>query len=117
MPKILFIKFAFLHTVNDIEKIGDFTEEINKILNEQITAPKQRLSSAEFIAMIDDLYSKLLYMLDLSDIDYLVELKEDYVYKIIEMEGRINETHHYLREGNPYQVQNGKCNAAGIKYN
>ena len=102
---------ALLHTVNDIEKIGDFTEEINKILNEQITAPKQRLSS-EFIAMIDDLYSKLLYMLDLS-IDYLVELKEDYIYKIIEMEGRINETHHYLREEILTQVQNGKCNAAG----
>lgn len=102
---------ALLHTVNDIEKIGDFTEEINKILNEQITAPKQHLSS-EFIAMIDDLYSKLLYMLDLS-IDYLVELKEDYIYKIIEMEGRINETHHYLREEILTQVQNGKCNAAG----
>jgi len=102
---------ALLHTVNDIEKIGDFTEEINKILNEQITAPKQRLSS-EFIAMIDDLYSKLLYMLDLS-IDYLVELKEDYIYKIIEMEGRINETHHYLREKILTQVQNGECNAAG----
>ena len=102
---------ALLHTVKKNKKIGDFTEEINKILNEQITAPKQRLSS-EFIAMIDDLYSKLLYMLDLS-IDYLVELKEDYIYKIIEMEGRINETHHYLREEILTQVQNGKCNAAG----
>jgi phosphate:Na+ symporter len=102
---------ALLHTVNDIEKIGDFTEEINKILNEQIITQKQHLSS-EFISIIDELHSKLLYMLDLS-IDYLVELKEDYIYKIIEMEGRINETHHHLREEILSQVQNGKCNAAG----
>ena len=101
---------ALLHTVNDIEKIGDFTEEINKILNEQIITQKQHLSS-EFISIIDELHSKLLYMLDLS-IDYLVELKEDYIYKIIEMEGRINETHHHLREEILSHVQNGKCNAA-----
>lgn len=101
---------ALLHTVNDIEKIGDFTEEINKILNEQIIAKKHHLSP-KFISIIDELHSKLLYMLDLS-IDYLVELKEDYIYKIIEMEGRINETHHHLREEILSQVQNGKCNAA-----
>ena len=102
---------ALLHTVNDIEKIGDFTEEINKILNEQIIAKKHHLSP-KFISIIDELHSKLLFMLDLS-IDYLVELKEDYIYKIIEMEGRINETHHHLREEILSQVQNGKCNAAG----
>lgn len=101
---------ALLHTVNDIEKIGDFTEEINKILNEQIIAKKHHLSP-KFISIIDELHSKLLFMLDLS-IDYLVELKEDYIYKIIEMEGRINETHHHLREEILSQVQNGKCNAA-----
>ena len=101
---------ALLHTVNDIEKIGDFTEEINKILNEQIIAKKHHLSP-KFISIIDELHSKLLYMLDLS-IDYLVELKEDYIYKIIEMEGRINETHHHLREEILSHVQNGKCNAA-----
>lgn len=101
---------ALLHTVNDIEKIGDFTEEINKILNEQIIAKKHHLSP-NFISIIDELHSKLLYMLDLS-IDYLVELKEDYIYKIIEMEGRINETHHHLREEILSHVQNGKCNAA-----
>lgn len=101
---------ALLHTVNDIEKIRDFTEEINKILNEQIIAKKHHLSP-KFISIIDELHSKLLFMLDLS-IDYLVELKEDYIYKIIEMEGRINETHHHLREEILSHVQNGKCNAA-----
>jgi phosphate:Na+ symporter len=34
---------ALLHTVNDIEKIGDFTEEVNRILNYQITAQKTPL--------------------------------------------------------------------------
>ncbi len=29
-----------LHTVNDIEKIGDYTEEVNRILNYQISIQK-----------------------------------------------------------------------------
>lgn len=102
---------ALLHSVNDIEKIGDFTEQINKILNEQMISQKHQLPP-EFIKMIDDLHSKLLIMLDLS-IDYLAELKEEYVYKIIEMEGRINETHHFLREDVLARIQNRECEAAG----
>jgi len=43
---------ALLHTVNDIEKIGDFTEEINKILNDQIISQKHSLAP-EFMEMID----------------------------------------------------------------
>ena len=100
---------ALLHTVNDIEKIGDFTEEINKILNDQIISQKHSLAP-EFMEMIDALHSKLLYMLDLS-IEYLEELKEDFIYKIIEMEGRINETHSYLREEILAKIQKGECDA------
>jgi len=102
---------ALLHSVNDIEKIGDFTEEINRILNYQVPAQKTPLPDS-FKAMIDDLHSKLIYMLDLS-IDYLEELKEEYTYKIIEMEGRINESHRNLRQSVLSQIQNGECDAAG----
>jgi phosphate:Na+ symporter len=102
---------ALLHSVNDIEKIGDFTEEINRILNYQVPAQKNPLPDS-FKEMIDDLHSKLIYMLDLS-IDYLEELKEDYTYKIIEMEGRINESHRNLRQSVLSQIQNGECDATG----
>jgi phosphate:Na+ symporter len=102
---------ALLHTVNDIEKLGDFTEEVNRILNYQITAQKVPLSP-EFISMIDDLHGKMIYMLDLS-IEYLDELKTDYTYKIIEMEGRINEQHKNLRIKVLTQIQNGDCDAEG----
>lgn len=102
---------ALLHSVNDIEKIGDFTEEVNRILNYQIPSQKNPLPDS-FKLMIEDLHSKLIYMLDLS-IDYLEELKDDYTYKIIEMEGRINETHHNLRQSVLSQIQNGECDAAG----
>ncbi len=102
---------ALLHSVNDIEKIGDFTEEVNRILNDQIHAQKLPLSD-NFRAIIDDLHEKLIYMLDLS-IDYLDDLKEDYTYKIIEMEGRINETHRTQRQNILSLIQNGECDAAG----
>ena len=102
---------ALLHTVNDIEKIGDFTEEVNRILNYQITAQKIPLCPS-FIAMIDDLHAKLIFMVDLS-IDYLEDLKTDYTYKIIEMEGRINQQHQNLRSQVLTQIQNGECDAAG----
>jgi phosphate:Na+ symporter len=102
---------ALLHTVNDIEKLGDFTEEINRILNYQITSQKVPLSD-DFRDMIGNLQAKMIYMIDLS-IDYLEDLNTDYTYKIIEMEGRINEQHKNLRENVLSQIQNGECDAAG----
>jgi phosphate:Na+ symporter len=102
---------ALLHTVNDIEKIGDFTEEVNRILNYQITAQKVPLS-ADFIGMIDDLHAKILFILDLC-VDYLETFQEDLSFKIFEMEGRINEQHANLRNKILLLVQNGECDAAG----
>ncbi|MDZ4182878.1 MAG: Na/Pi cotransporter family protein [Candidatus Cloacimonadaceae bacterium] len=102
---------ALLHTVNDIEKIGDFTEEINRILNHQISIQKLPLCP-DFARMIDELHVKIMYMLDLS-IDYLEELDPKYTYKIIELEGRINEQHHNLRETILQRIQNGECDAVG----
>lgn len=102
---------ALLHTVNDIEKIGDFTEEVNRILNYQITAQKVPLSP-EFISMIDDMHAKMMFMLDLT-VDYLKTLQEDLSFKIFEMEGRINEQHANLRNKILTLIQNGECDAAG----
>jgi len=102
---------ALLHTVNDIEKLGDFTEEVNRILNFQIQSQKIPLCP-DFMAMIDDLEAKVMFMLDLS-IEYLEELKTEYTYKIIEMEGRINEKHHNLREEILISIQTGGCDAVG----
>lgn len=102
---------ALLHTVNDIEKLGDYVEEVNRILNYQVPMQKQPLSE-EHIAMIDALQDKLCFMLDLC-ISYLKEYNEDSSYKIIEMEGRIKEQHRYLRNRILTEIQNGECDAAG----
>ncbi len=40
-------------------------------------------------------------------------MKEDFSYKIIEMEGRINEQHHNLRGKILSEIQNGECDPAG----
>ena len=104
---------ALLHTVNDIEKLGDYTEEVNHILNYQMEAQKSPLSPV-LIAMIEDLYSKVAFMLDLC-IQYLEELKPYYIFKIIEMEGRLNERHHSVRAKILVAIQNGDCDAeAGL---
>ncbi len=102
---------ALLHTVNDIEKIGDFTEEINRILNYQISCQKSPLAP-HFVEMIDDLHAKVLFMLDLC-VDYMIDMQTDYSYKIIEIEGRINEQHTNLRNRILSQIQNGECDPAG----
>lgn len=102
---------ALLHTVNDIEKIGDYTEEVNRILNYQISIQKCPLCP-DFAAMIDDLHAKVMFMLDLC-VDYLQDMRDDYSYKIIEMEGRINEQHWNLRNNILSKIQNGECDAAG----
>lgn len=102
---------ALLHSVNDIEKIGDFTEEVNRILNYQITSQKNALCP-EFTKMIDDLHAQLIHMVDLS-IDYLDELKPDYTYKIIEIEGRINAMHEQQRNQVLNEIQNAECDPAG----
>lgn len=102
---------ALLHTVNDIEKIGDFTEEVNRILNYQITSQKTPLCESH-AAMIDELQAKMLFMLDLC-VDYMVDMKVDYSYKIIEMEGRINEMHKSMRSKIMNEIQNAECDPAG----
>ncbi|HOH97208.1 MAG TPA: Na/Pi cotransporter family protein [Candidatus Cloacimonadota bacterium] len=102
---------ALLHTVNDIEKVGDFTEELNRILNYQITSQKNSLCP-DFVQMIDELHAKMMFMLDLC-VDYMDELKPDFTYKIIEMEGRINEQHRTERHNILNQIQQGECDAQG----
>ncbi len=99
---------ALLHTVNDIEKAGDLTEEANYILNELIPSRNNNLTD-DLKKMIYDLYRKVMDMLELC-IEYLEELKPIYTYKIIELEGRINETHSSLREQIMDCIQNGICN-------
>ena len=102
---------ALLHSINDIEKAGDFTEEVNRILNLQIPAQKNPLSP-EFVSMIDELHSKVILMTDLS-IDYLEERKPLYTFKIIELEGRINEMHYSLREKILHMIQEAQCDPVG----
>lgn len=102
---------ALLHSVNDIEKIGDFTEEVNRILNYQIPAQKNPLCS-DFRAMIDDLHARVTEMLDLS-IEYIEEFKPIYTFQIIELEGRINEMHRSLRARIMDQIQNAECDPVG----
>ncbi|HNX37927.1 MAG TPA: Na/Pi cotransporter family protein [Candidatus Cloacimonadota bacterium] len=98
---------ALLHTVNDIEKMGDFTEEINKILNTQIISQKVPMSE-EFEKIIHDLNDKLIYMLDLS-ITYLDNFDSECTFKIIELEGRINEQHYNGRQSVLKSIQEGNC--------
>lgn len=100
---------GLLHTVNDIEKLGDYTEELNGILNTQIQSQKSPISQ-EFLDILEDMEGRILSMLSLS-IQYMEGFKPSHTFKIIEMEGRINERHFYLRDKILRRIQNGECDA------
>ena len=102
---------SLLHTVNDIEKLGDYALELNNILNTQILGQRNTLS-VKLEGMVSDLQSKMMYMLDLS-IEYMESHKVDYVFKIIEIEGRINEQHFNLRKEILLGIQDGSCEPSG----
>jgi phosphate:Na+ symporter len=101
---------SLLHTINDIEKLGDYAEQINEILNNQILSQKDSFYP-DFLSILADNHNKILYMIDLS-LKYLKELDQEYTYKIIELEGRINQQHFDLRKKILSMIQNAECDAA-----
>lgn len=101
---------SLLHTINDIEKLGDFAEQVNEILNNQILSQKTSYYP-EFLSILSDNHQKILYMIELS-LKYMEDLDTDYTYKIIELEGRINQQHRDLRKKLLNMIQNAECDAA-----
>ncbi|MBM4404172.1 MAG: Na/Pi cotransporter family protein [Candidatus Cloacimonetes bacterium] len=100
---------ALLHTVNDLEKLGDYSETINKILNDQILSQKCCMND-DFSRYIDEMHKNILYMLDLS-IRYMENFDLTYSYKIIELEGRINQHHQEVRNQVIAKIQSAECDA------
>jgi len=98
---------ALLHTVNDMEKLGDFAEQINVILNVQILGQKNSFYH-EFILIINSYHNNILNMIDLS-LRYLDTFDNELTYKIIELEGRINQQHHDLRKKIISMIQTAQC--------
>lgn len=102
---------ALLHTVNDIEKLGDYTQEINRILNYQIIDQGAPLSD-EFTATITAMHNQLQKMIELALV-YLDHLDPDIAEEIIRAEAVIMDDYERLRQGILAQIQNGECDAAG----
>lgn len=102
---------ALLHTVNDIEKLGDYTQEINRILNYQIIDQGAPLSE-EFTATITAMHNQLQKMIELALV-YLDHLDPDIAEEIIRAEAVIMDDYERLRQGILAQIQNGECDAAG----
>ena len=101
---------AILHTVNDIEKLGDYAVQLSKILNDQILSQKTTFHS-DFLKDIQDLYEKLILMLDLS-IAYTKDFDQKQSYQIIELEGRINQYHHDTRKRVLEMIHTAECDAS-----
>lgn len=102
---------ALLHTVNDIEKAGDYTEEINRLLNYQV--PDQKLPlSEEFKDIIGEVHTEFIEVLDLC-IEYLQELNSADGDKILQMVDRLSIKHLEQRLQITELIQNGACDAGG----
>ena len=102
---------ALLHTVNDIEKLGDYTLEINQILNYQIMDQGAPLSE-DFKATITAMHNQLQEMIALA-LDYLDHLDPEIAAELVKREAVIMEDYERLRQGILNQIQNGECDAAG----
>jgi phosphate:Na+ symporter len=101
---------SLLHTVNDIEKLGDFAEELNEILFNQILN-QQETFYADFRDIIAENHQKILYMLELL-LKYFEDYDADYAHKVFELEDRISQQHAELRQKLVSMIQNAECDAA-----
>jgi len=100
---------SLLHTVNDIEKMGDFTEQINEILNHQILGQKSTYFP-EFMTIIEATHTDIIHMCDLT-ISCLKHLDKEVSTELIDMERNINQFHIELRKTILVKIQNAECDA------
>jgi len=100
---------SLLHTVNDIEKMGDFTEQINEILNHQILGQKSTYFP-EFMTIMEETHTDIIHMCDLT-ISCLEFLDKEFSSELIDMERNINQFHIELRKTILVKIQNAECDA------
>jgi len=100
---------SLLHSINDIEKLGDFAEQINNILNNQILAQTSEYHH-EFNHIIIDKHQKVLYLLDLLQ-QYLEKNDNDISNKIYNIENVLKVQHTQLRSKILTMIQSAECDA------
>ncbi|HOQ79730.1 MAG TPA: Na/Pi cotransporter family protein [Candidatus Cloacimonadota bacterium] len=100
---------SLLHTVNDIERLGDHAVQLSNILNHQILSQKVPFP-ADFVEEIAELHDKIIYMIDLS-LEYMRNLDTKHSFMIIELEGRINQYHNDARKRVLNMIQSTECDA------
>lgn len=100
---------SLLHTVNDIERLGDHAVQLSNILNNQILSQKVPFP-ADFVEEIAELHDKIIYMIDLS-LEYMRNLDTKHSFMIIELEGRINQYHNDARKRVLNMIQSTECDA------
>jgi len=100
---------SLLHTVNDIEKMGDFTEQINEILNHQILGQKSTYYP-EFMSIMEETHADIIHMCDLT-ISCLEFLDKEFSTELFDMERSINQFHVEFRKTILVKIQNAECDA------
>ncbi|MDD3501486.1 MAG: Na/Pi cotransporter family protein [Candidatus Cloacimonetes bacterium] len=100
---------SLLHTVNDIERLGDHAVLLSDTLNHQILTQKEPFPD-EFEEEISDLHDNIIYMIDLS-LEYMRNLDTKHSFMIIELEGRINQYHKDMRKKVLNMIQSNECDA------
>ena len=100
---------SLLHTVNDIERLGDHAVLLSDTLNHQILTQKEHFPD-EFEEEISELHDNIIYMIDLS-LEYMRNLDTKHSFMIIELEGRINQYHKDMRKKVLNMIQSNECDA------
>ena len=98
---------SLLHTVNDIEKLGDYAETINELLNNQILAQKITLNE-NFNDIIHEYYHKTIIIIDVL-LKYLSDYNITHGNVINELSEEVNSQNRELRKSILLDIQNANC--------
>jgi len=97
---------SMLHTVNDIERIGDHSENLVELAERKLE--DKMLLSDHALEELKDMFSQLIMMFDVSIKALETNSKED-AKVVLEMENQINRMTAILRQSHITRLNEGKC--------
>ncbi len=100
---------SLLHSVNDIERLGDHAINLNEIF-QQMMRKNKTMKNPPFIEEIKNSHIKIMQMIKFVN-NFLETSNLNDSYKVIELEGQINQNQQDLRDRAVEMIQSGQCDA------
>lgn len=105
---------AMINAINNIERIGDHTEDISRLIISKLDKKLVFSDSAtdelkQLSAVIDEMHNRLIQLLKGES--------KDEIFRIVEMEEKVDKLHSEFSANHMKRLEDGKCNIeAGVIY-